>query len=76
MSEQHTLRTTKKDYPGGLKLIECTTCNYAFAAEVNEHDIIDLGSKVTINYGDLHAAHTFFQAPEEAPTLTISAELG
>lgn len=76
MSDHHQLTITNSNYPGGLKIVECTECDYSFAAEIDEHNIIQYNTKVTINYGDLHAVHTFFQAPDEAPTLTISAELG
>ena len=75
MSDHHQLVITKATYPGGLKLVECTACEYAFAAEFDAHNIIQYNTKVTINYGDLHAVHTFFQVPEEMPVLSISAEM-
>ena len=73
MNEQHNLRLSETTYAGGLRIVECESCDYKFAAEVNEHGLIQMGSKVPINYGDLHAFHTYFQAPDEPPELRLSA---
>lgn len=74
MSKSHDVRMLDKSYPGGLRIFECQVCHYAFAAEVDEHGIIQLNTRVPINQGDLQATHTLFQVPAEAPTLKMWAE--
>lgn len=75
MQKQHKMAMSPKKYPDGLRIFECADCRYAFAAEVNEYDIIQYATKVTINYGDLDAAHTIFQMPDEPLTLNMGASL-
>lgn len=75
MQKQHKMFMSPKKYPGGLRIFECETCRYAFAAEVGEHDIIRYDTKVTFNYGDLEAAHTIFQMPDEPLTLSMGSAI-
>ena len=71
MPETHKMTISSRKGSNGLRIFECDSCSYAFAAEVNGHDIIQYDTKVTINYGDLKAAHALFQIPEEELTLRI-----
>ena len=64
-----------RKYPKGLRIFECDACEYAFAAEVNEHDVIQYNTKVTINYGDLEAAHAIFQIPEDQLSLNMGSSI-
>ena len=73
MQKNHKLTQSARKYPRGLRIFECDTCEYAFAAEVNEHDVIQYETKVTINYGDLDAAHALFHIPEDQLTLNIGS---
>jgi hypothetical protein len=62
MNKYHTLTISPKQYPGGLRFIECKECSYALAAEVDEHGFIRLGSKIKINHGDISAGHVYSSA--------------
>ncbi|WP_420628404.1 hypothetical protein [Candidatus Leptofilum sp.] len=73
MSKTHTVSMSQKAYPGGLRFFECRECAYAFAAEVNEVGVLEYATKITVNHGDLEAAHSYFFIPDEVPTLSISA---
>ncbi|GJM40867.1 MAG: hypothetical protein DHS20C20_11490 [Ardenticatenaceae bacterium] len=73
MTKTHTVSMSQKAYPGGLRFFECQECAYAFAAEINGAGVLEYSSKVTVNYGDLEAAHSYFFIPDEVPTLNISA---
>ena len=75
MSKQHSLAMSSIKYPGGLRIVECQECSYAFAAEVDAVGVIDLASKVPINHGDLSVSHNFFQTPEIRPELSISGKV-
>ncbi|RMG94745.1 MAG: hypothetical protein D6706_13270 [Chloroflexi bacterium] len=74
MSKHHQLKMKDVKYPGGLRIFECQQCRYAFAAEVDENDVILVETRVYINFGDPEASHSFFQAPDEMPKLTVEAE--
>ncbi|WP_420641631.1 hypothetical protein [Candidatus Leptofilum sp.] len=69
----HTVSISEKAYPGGLRFFECRECEYAFAAEVNEAGVLEYATKVTVNYGDLEAAHSYFFIPDDVPTISMSA---
>lgn len=69
----HTVSMSEKTYPGGLRFFECRECDYAFAAEINNAGVLAYDSKVTVNYGDLEATHSYFFIPDEVPTLSMSA---
>lgn len=75
MPKEHRMRMSPETYPGGLRIFECEACRYAFAAEVGEHDIMRYETKVTINYGDLDAAHSLFQIPDEPLTLRMGSSI-
>lgn len=76
MNKHHELIISPIQYPGGLRIVECKSCSYAFAAEVNEVGMLEQETKVQINEGDLNASHSLFQVPT-GPLLeiSISAEL-
>lgn len=65
MNEHHILTISPKQYPGGLRFIECEECGYALAAEVDEHGFIRLGSKIKINRGDISAGHVYSPTPNQ-----------
>ena len=71
MNNHHELSISPIQYPGGLRIVECVTCRYAFAAEINEVGMLQQESKVQINEGDLDASHSLFQVPD-GPLLEIS----
>ena len=71
MNKQHQLIISPIQYPGGLRIVECEVCRYAFAAEVNELGMLRQETKVPINEGDLDASHSLFQVPS-GPLLEIS----
>jgi hypothetical protein len=75
MNQQHSITISSIKYPGGLRIVECSECNYAFAAEVDTVGVIDLSTKVPINQGDLSASHSFFQTPEVQPELSITGKV-
>ncbi len=60
MNKHHRLVMSKKQYPGGLRFIECQDCAYALAVEVDQRGIIQMSSKIKINAGDLKAAHSYY----------------
>jgi hypothetical protein len=70
-SQQHQLKISPIQYPGGLRIVECETCRYAFAAEINEVGMLQQETKVQINEGDLDASHSLFQVPT-GPLVEIS----
>lgn len=72
---KHALSMSKTRYPGGLRIVACRDCSYAFAAEVDAAGVIDLSTKVPVNQGDLTATHSFFQTPQIQPELSISARV-
>lgn len=51
--------------------MECETCRYAFAAEINEAGMLQQETKEQFNEGDLDASHSLFQVPTD-PLLEIS----
>lgn len=71
MNKHHELIISPIQYPGGLRIVECNSCQYAFAAEINEVGMLKQESKVPINEGDLDASHSLFQVPS-GPLLEIS----
>ena len=71
MSKQHQLHISPIQYPGGLRIVECETCRYAFAAEINDVGMLQYETQVQINEGDFNASHTLFQVPT-GPLLEIS----
>ena len=71
MSKHHQLRISPSQYPGGLRIVECETCRYAFAAEINEAGMLQQETKEQFNEGDLDASHSLFQVPT-GPLLEIS----
>ncbi len=71
MSKHHQLRISPIQYPGGLRIVECETCRYAFAAEINEAGMLQQETKEQFNEGDLDASHSLFQVPT-GPLLEIS----
>ena len=71
MSKQHQLHISPIQYPGGLRIVECETCRYAFAAETSDVGMLQYETQVQINEGDLDASHTLFQVPT-GPLLEIS----
>lgn len=73
-SQQHKVTMSPRKYPKGLRIFECDTCQYAFAAEVNKQNILRYDTKVTINYGDLDVAHAIFQMPDDSLTLHMTAD--
>lgn len=73
--KQHHLTLRSNRYPGGLRIIECESCSYALAVEVNRYGTIQMETAVSIDHGDLTATHAFFQAPDEVPTLEFEAGL-
>lgn len=73
MNKHHRLQMSPKKYPNGLRFVECSECNYAFAVTVNEYGIIQMDTRVQVNEGDPEASHSFFQAPAAPPTIDMSA---
>jgi len=73
MAKSHTIRMSQKTYPGGLRFFECGECGYAFAAEVNAAGVLEYSTRVTVNYGDLEATHSYFFIPDDPPTISMSA---
>ncbi|MCA9918124.1 MAG: hypothetical protein KC445_09235 [Anaerolineales bacterium] len=73
MTKAHTISMSKKVYPGGLRFFECRECEYAFAAEINAVGVLEYDTKVTVNYGDREATHSYFFVPDEVPTVSLSA---
>lgn len=74
MDKQHILKMAEIKYPGGLRIIECETCSYAFAVEFDGDDVMQMHTKVKINEGNCEAAHSYFHIPEIKPSLRIAAE--
>ncbi|MEM7800214.1 MAG: hypothetical protein AAF633_13555 [Chloroflexota bacterium] len=58
-----------------MRIFECKSCRYAFAATVDEHGIIMHETRVPINHGDPNATHTLFQIPEETVSVEMTSEL-
>ncbi|MCA9898960.1 MAG: hypothetical protein KC433_12285 [Anaerolineales bacterium] len=75
MSALHELKISPVRYPGGLRIVECQDCRYAFAAEFDAQGIIKLDTKESINKGDIHASHRMFQTPQIELELSMAAEL-
>ena len=75
MSNLHELKISPVRYPGGLRIVECDACRYAFAAEFDAQGIIKLDTKESINQGDIHASHRLFQTPQIELELDMAAEL-
>ena len=73
VSEHHQLIISPVNYPRGLRIIECESCRYAFAAEINEAGVLQQDTKVQINEGDINASHTLFQVPT-GPLVEISVD--
>ncbi len=49
MNKHHELIISPIQYPSGLRIVECESCSYAFAAEVNEVGMLEQETKVQIN---------------------------
>ncbi|MEZ4594095.1 MAG: hypothetical protein R3D55_23585 [Chloroflexota bacterium] len=64
MSHVHTLKISPIRYPGGLRIVECDSCRYAFAVELDAQGVIKWQTKESINTGDIHATHQLFQTPQ------------
>ena len=62
--KHHKLTMSKREYPGGLRIIECEECAYAWVAEVNQYGAIRADTKIKINRGDLEASHSYIHAPQ------------
>jgi hypothetical protein len=75
ISKHHKLKLSKTIYSGGLRIIECEECDYAFAIEVDRDNILQMHTRVKINGGDFTASHSYFQIPEIRPTLIVSSEI-
>jgi hypothetical protein len=75
MYEQHRLKMAHVKYPGGLRIIECGECAYAFAVEVDQDDVLQMHTRIKINEGDFEASHSYFQIPEIRPVLQIASEI-
>ena len=73
MNNQHKLKISPVNYPGGLRIIECGSCSYAFAAEINSAGVLDHETRVQINEGDLNASHSLFELPA-GPLVEISID--
>ena len=74
MNKHHELKMAKTKYPGGLRIIECETCRYAFAIEVDQDEVLQMDTRIPINEGELEASHSYFQAPDMLPSVEISVE--
>lgn len=75
MNNLHQLKISSTRYPGGLRIVECDTCRYAFAAEFDAQGIIKLETRVGINPGDAHATHSMFQTPQIELNLRFGADV-
>jgi len=75
MNNLHHLKMSPVRYPGGLRIVECDTCQYAFAAEFDALGIIKLETKESINKGDIHASHSLFQTPKIELSLTVGTDV-
>ena len=74
-NQQHQLVLSRVKYPGGLRIVECKECKYAFAAEFDTHGIIKMETKEAINQGDAYASHSLFQTPVIELELNFGADL-
>lgn len=74
-NQEHQLVLSRVKYPGGLRIVECRECQYAFAAEFDTQGIIKMETKEAINRGDGYASHSLFQTPEIQLTLDFGADL-
>lgn len=63
MNNVHKLQISPVRYPGGLRIVECTSCRYAFAAEINAAGVLDHSTREQFNAGDLDASHSLFEVP-------------
>lgn len=75
MMNQHNLTLSSIKYPGGLRIVECKTCRYAFAAEFDAQGIIKLETKESLNKGDIYASHSLFQTPKIELDLNVGADV-
>ena len=73
--KQHHLTLRSVRYPGGLRIIECESCSYALAVEVDQSGIIRMETAVSLDHGDYSVSHAFFQAVDEMPTLGFDANV-
>lgn len=73
MSKHHQLKISPTHYPGGLRIVECETCRYAFAAEINEAGVLDHITRIQFNEGELEVSHALFEVPS-GPLVKISIE--
>ncbi|MAT98702.1 MAG: hypothetical protein CL608_16285 [Anaerolineaceae bacterium] len=74
-NQQHQLVISPVRYPGGLRIVQCHDCQYAFAAEFDAQGIIKMETKETFNHGDAYASHSLFQTPTIELELSFDAEL-
>ncbi|MBK7896535.1 MAG: hypothetical protein WAS33_03025 [Candidatus Promineifilaceae bacterium] len=75
MSHVHTLKISPIRYPGGLRIVECDSCRYAFAVEFDAQGAVKWHTKEWINRGDSHATHHLFQTPQIALELQAQVEV-
>jgi hypothetical protein len=75
MNSLHNLKISPVNYPRGLRIVECDTCRYAFAAEFDAQGIIRLETKESINRGDVSASHSLFQTPKIELDLNVGADV-
>lgn len=73
MNHSHELKISPVNYPGGLRIVECSTCRYAFAAEINGAGVLDHETRVQFNEGDVDASHSLFEVPT-GPLVEISID--
>ena len=73
VSKHHQLKISPIRYPGGLRIVECQICRYAFAAEINEAGVLDHTTRIQFNEGELEASHALFEVPT-GPLVEISIE--
>ncbi|MCB9006877.1 MAG: hypothetical protein H6656_05850 [Ardenticatenaceae bacterium] len=73
--QQHHLVLSRVKYPGGLRLVECQECQYAFAVEFDAHGVIKMETKESINKGDQTATHSLFQTPAIELEVNFGADL-
>ncbi|MCP4422574.1 MAG: hypothetical protein GY805_38680 [Chloroflexi bacterium] len=75
INQQHHLVISPIKYPGGLRIVECETCSYAFATETDLQGIIKMETKESINQGDAYASHTLFQTPKIKLALNFGMDM-
>jgi hypothetical protein len=74
-NQQHHLVMSPVKYPGGLRILECHDCQYAFAVEFDAQGILKMETKESINRGDSFASHSLFQTPKIELELNFGADI-